>query len=610
MKTTNTYIIPILCGLMYMAASCNKIETTEPENHIETGQEITLTALLPEEDPDTKVYITDDEEKRALNVEWNRAGAQKDHFSMISTKGVTTFYQTESGSDQFTGTLPEPDDGALLLKTYYAGYPANPAAYRDGVPSMLSYLYIQSGKLTNTDDCYMRGKYVYKPGHGTTTETSLEDETLNFTHMTAVLKPTFKKMTKDIEKIVIEIEGVNTNGWFNLKDGSVYGGDRNTIEIRYTQSDAYDKDRYIFLPPLPNGTKLTFTVCTADAGIYRGTITSKKEIQPGYLYTTDVNMTRISTRKWSNGIQPSASVSGKGTENDPYLIKDAYDLQWFLNQTITAGKYYKLVNDLVISSDGSGIYDQWEPRQVFEGTFDGNDNFIRGEMIMMPNSSQTQCCGFVGWNVGTIKNLHVDAYIAIENGQNACFLPQIGGIAGKNEGYIFDCTVSGQVGGAFAQYAGFIGGIAGNNSAGTIEKCRNSANIWGNEYNDTTSPAYIGGITGINSYSGSRSGYIKGCTNSGKVEGAINPSSGTCYVGGIVGRNQGTTSSVNCFITDVCINKGTVGIIGRGTNYYGGLAGYNEGSICTCNKDESSTGKAIGGGKAQSLNTFSGCGSH
>ena len=85
MKTTNTYIIPILCGLMYMAASCNKIETTEPENHIETGQEITLTALLPEEDPDTKVYITDDEEKRALNVEWNRAGAQKDHFSMIST---------------------------------------------------------------------------------------------------------------------------------------------------------------------------------------------------------------------------------------------------------------------------------------------------------------------------------------------------------------------------------------------------------------------------------------------------------------------------------------------------------------------------------------------
>jgi hypothetical protein len=77
-----------------------------------------------------------------------------------------------------------------------------------------------------------------------------------------------------------------------------------------------------------------------------------------------------------------------------------------------------------------------------------------------------------------------------------------------------------------------------------------------------------------------------------------------------VGRNQGTTNSVNCFITDVCINKGTVGIIGRGTNYYGGLAGYNEGSICTCNKDESSTGKAIGGGKAQSLNTLSGCGSH
>lgn len=610
MKTRNILLTHTLCCLALMATACVNTDIIETDGSEDNGQEITLTALLPDEGPDTKLSITDDATQRALIVEWNQSGTQLDKFRVVNNNGIAIFTQSAIGESTFKGTLPTP---VVVNRqaVYYTSYPSTASvAFNADGPAVQYQLQKQNGSLDKTELCYMRGKYSFGYRAGLALPSQIKDESIKFSHLTAVLKPTFNKMSRDIDKILIEIEGVNTNGWFDLNDGTAYGGNTNTIEIKYSTSDAVGNDRYIFLPPLPEGTKLTFMVCTADAGIYRGTITSKKEIQPGFLYTADVNMTRISTRKWSNGIQPSANVSGNGTESDPYLIKDAYDLQWFLDQTITAGKYYKLVNDLVISSDGSSIYEQWEPRQVFEGTFDGNGNTISGDMIIKPNSSVTQGCGFVGWNVGTIKGLKVDAYVAIENGQDKSFLPQIGGIAGKNEGVIINCTVSGQVGAGFAEYAGFIGGIAGNNAAGTIENCSNSANIWGNEYSNSSSPAYVGGIAGINSYNGSKSGYIKGCTNSGKIEGAINPSAGTCYVGGITGRNQGTTSSVKCFITDACINNGVVGIIRSGTNYYGGLAGYNDGNVCTCCIDQSTTGLIIGGGKAQSYISTNNCEKH
>lgn len=610
MKARHLYLAQALCSLTLLTAACVKTDIIETDSLEGNGQEITLFAILPDEEPETKLSITDDETQRTLKVEWNKTGSQLDRFRIINNNGIAFFTQSGIGESTFTGTLPTPVISNRMT-TYYASYPASASvAFNGNTPAVQYQLQKQSGKLDMGSLCFMKGILSFGIRNGVDLPSQINGDAVKFSHLTAVLKPTFNKMSKDIDKIIIEIEGVNTNGWFNLNDGTASGGDTNIIEIKYSTSDAVGNDRYIFLPPLPEGTKLTFMVCTADAGIYRGTITSKKEIQPGFLYTADVNMTRISTRKWSNGIQPSANVSGNGTESDPYLIKDAYDLQWFLDQTITAGKYYKLVNDLVISSDGSSIYEQWEPRQVFEGTFDGNGNTISGDMIIKPNSSVTQGCGFVGWNVGTIKGLKVDAYVAIENGQDKSFLPQIGGIAGKNEGVIINCTVSGQVGAGFAEYAGFIGGIAGNNAAGTIEKCSNSANIWGNEYSNSSSPAYVGGIAGINSYNGSKSGYIKGCTNSGKIEGAINPSAGTCYVGGITGRNQGTTSSVKCFITDACINYGVVGIIGSGTNYYGGLAGYNDGNVCTCCIDQSTTKYIIGGGKAQSYITTNDCEDH
>ena len=226
-------------------------------------------------------------------------------------------------------------------------------------------------------------------------------------------------------------------------------------------------------------------------------------------------------------------------------------------------------------------------------------------MLVKPNSSETQYVGFIGQNIGTIKNLVIDASIAIENGQDDCHVPYVGGIAGINKGTIYNCTVKGMVSAPFAVYGCNTGGIAGFNMGGIIEDCYNYAAIYGTEYAKTDIPAYVGGITGGNTISGTKSGYIKGCINRGRVDGCLNPTGGTCYVGGIAGKNFSS-----CYIINSCVNYGSISTIGRGTNYYGGLAGYNDGNVCTCCIDQTTTKYIIGGGKAQSYITTNDCEDH
>ena len=605
MKARHLYLAQALCSLALLTAACVNTDIIETDSHEGNVQKITLTALLPDEDPDTKLSITDDETQRALKVEWNQTGSQLDRFRIINNNGIAFFTQSGIGESTFTGTLPTPVISNRMT-TYYASYPASASvAFNGDSPAVQYQLQEQSGNLDMGSLCFMKGILSFGIRNDVDLPSQINGDAVKFSHLTAVLKPTFNKMSIDIDKILIEIEGVNTNGWFDLTDGTASGGDTNIIEIKYSTSDAVGNDRYIFLPPLPTGTDIKFTVCTADGGIYSGTITSKKDILPGYLYTASVNMVRTSSRIWSNGIQPSSSVPGEGTESNPYQIRDAYDLQWFLNQSITAGKYYKLVNDLIISSKGSGIYDQWEPRKVFEGTFDGNGNKISGKMLVKPNSSETQYVGFIGQNLGTIKNLVIDADTGIENGQDDCFVPYVGGIAGSNKGTIYNCTVKGTVVAPFAVYGCNLGGIAGFNFGGIIEDCYNYAAIYGTEYAKTDIAAYVGGITGGNTISDTKSGYIKGCINRGRVDGCVNPTGGTCYAGGIAGKNFSS-----CYMINECVNYGNVSIIVRGTNYYGGLAGYNDGNVCTCCIDQSTTGYIIGGGKAQSYTTTNDCEQH
>lgn len=161
--------------------------------------------------------------------------------------------------------------------------------------------------------------------------------------------------------------------------------------------------------------------------------------------------------------------------------------------------------------------------------------------------------GMVGSNGenSTLTNLVNDSSAAITGER------YVGGIAGSNAGTITtgneetDETVNlinrGTITGQ--QY---VGGVAGSNS-GTITNANNDVEL--NVKDSTADAEFFGGIAGENT----KDGIIKNATNTADVN-----ADGATYVGGIVGKNDGT-------LENMAGNSGNV----TGENYVGGVAGLN-----------------------------------
>ena len=214
----------------------------------------------------------------------------------------------------------------------------------------------------------------------------------------------------------------------------------------------------------------------------------------------------------------------------------------------------------------------------------------------------------------------------------------IGGIAGLNSGTVSGCEVANHATGITVtlndgsdhDYSGTIvthstnayhwalGGIVGRND-GTISDCTNNANIAnifsaarGTSGNLNGRYLNVGGIAGFNAAEKT----INGCTNNGAIIDRANPK--MHYVGGIVGFNKGSVSS--------CSNSNT-GAIGIGTShaspygarqlYAGGIVGYNDtgaslsdiqnaGGITASRLENTSVISALGGIVGRDFNSLDG----
>lgn len=181
----------------------------------------------------------------------------------------------------------------------------------------------------------------------------------------------------------------------------------------------------------------------------------------------------------------------------------------------------------------------------------------RGSVTNGRNNGTITGTNYVGGMVGsnaqgaTLTNLVNDSSAAITGEQ------YVGGIAGDNAGTITtgneetDETVNlinrGTITGQ--QY---VGGVAGSNS-GTITNANNDVEL--NVKDSTADAEFFGGIAGENT----KGGIIKNATNTADVN-----ADGATYVGGIVGKNDGT-------LENMAGNSGNV----TGENYVGGVAGLN-----------------------------------
>lgn len=318
-----------------------------------------------------------------------------------------------------------------------------------------------------------------------------------------------------------------------------------------------------------------------------------------------------------------ASMSGSGTENDPYKIYSAYELNEVRHFTNQSGVIFKLMNDIDLADwiDGNNPGQGWEPIGVqsapFKGVFNGNGKKLTGFSI---NRSSTDYVGFFGYIDGaTIKDLTIEGSVTGKNyvggfvgyGTGACSLSNlthkgntngtgnVGGIVGYVTGNLTGLSVVGDVEGS----SDYIGGIVGNaiNSKSTFYKTQNvrmQGDVW------ASSSSFVGGIAGCTSNSiedAYYNGWIKGRKKVGGIAGSVqrNTSSdpnvvtnahtygtveGTYYVGGIIGQTAkflGQTPGQSNLVKKVenCYSYCTV----TGSySYVGGVIGQGFVSVSNC----------------------------
>ena len=210
-------------------------------------------------------------------------------------------------------------------------------------------------------------------------------------------------------------------------------------------------------------------------------------------------------------------MSGDGTANNPYVITALNQLNAVRNDL---NAYYKLGADVDASetanwSNGAGFvpigYDG-NGNNPFTGVFDGAGHAIRNLTINQPKMDMVGLFGMVGSN-GVIEHTALEGGSIIGNNHV--------GLAGRSDGTIHRSYVTGSV----RSHMATAGGLAGYN--GIHGKITSSYTT-----NAVTGADYVGGLVGRND------GTVSDSYAAGRISGAA-------IVGGLVGTMKVEKSSVH-----------------------------------------------------------------
>ncbi len=312
----------------------------------------------------------------------------------------------------------------------------------------------------------------------------------------------------------------------------------------------------------------------------------------------------------------AAALTGSGTEESPYVISTASELQ-AIGDDLDA--HYELGGNINLSRlDFEPIGNEWDG--PFTGTFDGKGFTISNMNVSSPDLKYT---GLFGYLEGTVCNLKLDN-VYVSGGRFA------GGIAGTVGvgGVVTDCEVlSGTVtvsGSPMRMAAGGITGVC----EGLVTRCSNGASVVVNGFGDAggiigrvneglviedcvnrgviqTSSSYYGNDTlvsgGIIGFVNNSDVLVTSCENSGSVSTSQYADYGYC--GGIIGRSSGSRTSVKD-----CTNSGAIKVDAYRA-YSGGMVGYDCDTATNCKNygDISSSGYSSGGVVGEGCGTVTIC---
>lgn len=312
-----------------------------------------------------------------------------------------------------------------------------------------------------------------------------------------------------------------------------------------------------------------------------------------------------------DGSSASTSLSGTGTNADPYLIQSANDLAYFASEVSSTtnqytGKYVKMMVSVDLNEHPL-VIGGWDSNISFNGNFDGNNNFVLNMSLtsdQAANGNNVVALFPTTGSSSVIKNLAVTGSISGNDG--------IGGIAGYINGAVENCYNFASITAEGSNIGGIAGGTYTANAA--ITYCSNFGSI-----SSTKAESSIGGMIGL------FKGNVKYCSNYGTIDARMNVGGiagigsgnisdcanfasviGTAHVGGMIG----VTNSTGVTITN-CTNNGNV-IGSNSTGYTGGMIGtinHKNGDTltnCVNNGDIRSLGNGIGGIIGSTLTSDSG----
>ncbi len=313
----------------------------------------------------------------------------------------------------------------------------------------------------------------------------------------------------------------------------------------------------------------------------------------------------------------SATVKypGSGTEDDPWRIYTAEDLQGAINSG-----YYKVMNNINLTSwiNENSPIKGWPAvgRNSSVPTFiDGDGHKISGLWI---DTDENYNGLFSNYSAGYIKNLNVEVAEGkkVKGGDYTGIL--IGRIA---NGQIINCSVKGEVeagdyAGGLAGYAlnaeltnshfvgsltgkgEYVGGLTAQSDNSSITLCSASGTVSSTNTGDTK----VGGLVGAT---------LNGGTLSKSFANTSVTANGTGECGGLVGHNEAIMAESYSEGTVTSSGEYTGGLIGLGGNvsncystanvnggglYTAGLVGYTYGSIDKCYASGDVNGVRYGAG--------------
>lgn len=304
-----------------------------------------------------------------------------------------------------------------------------------------------------------------------------------------------------------------------------------------------------------------------------------------------------------NAFTAAAFASETGTEENPYIITTAKELQ-NINNNVSA--HYKLGANINLadeeftpignvdtgsftgSFDGNGytVYNLDVYSGKYAGLFGSNEGVVKNVVLENVSVYGTRYIGgVVAYNtsLGTVESCKVvSGIVETDGGVNSV---SIGGVCGVNEGVLSGSFSNGAD--VKSSASGNAGGICGYWNTALTEELKNVYNT-GN---------ITAGGSSADSYSGGLIGYVESTVN---INGSYNTGNITSsrYTGGLVGYAESTVNINGSYntgnITDSYMSGGLVGfaesVVNVNSSYnVGDIDGYYSGGFIAFTSDKSST---------------------